>query len=331
MRRYLLCGCVCLLALASCARKGDLPPDEVLRQAALASANLQSARFTLSADISAQGKLPVNGKLTLGGVLQQGGKNVQTQVSVDATVGSSDARTRVQAQAEVVNEEKQDLYFNVHSLTVEPDSSALNTAALQPFIGHWWKIPQAASSAVNITSDPRFLRAQAEVVTVTADRGLTRINGHDAYLYDVTIDPVKLLSLMRASSEAQGRTFDEQGIRAQLAQYAAAGQLWIDARTFYVQRIRWTITSVPGAASPLTAHLSADLRDHDAAPAVQVPVDAMVFPRGSALQQVLGGSGSAAVAPQTQSSEEGFFDQMFREQVPSDTSGDTSSFSGYTP
>lgn len=294
MRRVFLCGCCAVLLLTSCGKKGDLPPSEVLRRAALASSGLRSARYDVQADFD--GAMPaMNGRasLQLSGVLQDGGKETQVTATLEGEMDQEGEHRTLSLEGQAITRSQSDWFFLLQQLDVEPPLDDRQTAMLTQVAGQWWKVENVSDAeALSVTPDPQLLRAQSEVVIVTKDGGIETINGHEAYRYDVTIDPDKLVAFMQKVSESNGNTFNAASAKAELANYEATGQVWIDAKTFYVHRLSWNIRTklyVQGHGG-LSIVLTANLKDHDAAPAIVEPQDARLFPRENFMRFALTGS-----------------------------------------
>lgn len=267
-----------LLLLSACARLGTLSPEEVLRRATAASARLQSVAYDARVVVAARGPAPA-GDITgdLRGVLAQAGRQAAMSADVRGSVDRSGAKTTFQLSADAVHDAR-DLYVLVHTMTVNPVPSVLR--GIGGLLGKWWKIPvdgPSMAGATALTPDPLLLRAQADVVTVTADHGHALVNGREVYRYAVTIDPEKLIAFLAARAEETGRPFDAVAARKELARYDAAGELWIDVHNFLLHRLAWTITA-KDASTAQRVHFAADLRQHDAAPPVTVPSDAAILP-----------------------------------------------------
>lgn len=267
-----------LLLLSACARLGTLSPEEVLRRATAASARLQSVAYDARVDIASRGPAPAADiTADLRGVLAQAGRQASVSADVRGSVPRGGATTTFQLTADAVRDGR-DLYVLVHTLTVNPVPPALR--GIGNLLGRWWMIPgdgPSVAGAPALTPDPLLLRAQADVVTVTADRGHALVNGREVYRYAVAIDAEKLIAFLAARAQEEGRPFDAASARKELTRYDAAGELWIDVHNFLLHRLAWTVTA-DGQPTAQRVHFAADLRQHDAAPPVTVPSDAAILP-----------------------------------------------------
>ncbi len=293
MRRILLCGCLSLLVLSSCAKQGAYPPDEVLRRAALASAQLQSALF----DVHADGDGLVSGSalrasLALQGTLQQGGKENAFHAVLTGNTDQKNIHYEFSADADVASAANGDMAFQMHTAAITPPSALLQDGMTEQLLGKWWSLPSGRKdAAAAITPDPALLRAQSQVVKVTQDRGLETLDGDPMYHYAVAIDPAKLLTFLQQVAQEKGETFDAAQAAADLGKYRATGELWIDAQTWYVHRLSWDIRTV-ASSGPLVFHvtLTANLHDQDKAPAIAYPKDTTPFSLGALMQHIMTGS-----------------------------------------
>lgn len=262
----------------------------------MASQELRSATYELTADLDGKAAdVGVRGTLKLKGTLQQGGKENQFNLQLDGTAEQKGSHYAFKADADLASEANGDFSFFLRSAQMDPPHPLLKPEVLSRLLGKWWKIPSGQKDASpSVTPDPRLLRAQSEVVSVTRDRGLDTIDGADAYHYDVAIDPQKFIAFLRETARQKGDSFDPEAVARDLGAYTASGELWIDAKTFYVHRLSWHIQNARSdAPATLTLSIRADLRDHDKAVPIVFPKGAQEFPRGHFLEGILGaGSGT---------------------------------------
>ncbi len=272
-----------ILLLSGCRRAGDLSPAEVLQRSMTAGAQLQSVDYEGTASLSqATPPMTLQATAKLQGTLSHGGQQTAFSVDIEGTTKRIGQSAKAFHFSSDVVSESQNLF--VRARTVSP--ALLPSGAGQEVINVWWSIPgEKPSSVQSLTPDPQFLRAQAAVVTVTGDKGLVSINGRDAYRYAVTIDPERLVALMKSTAEQQGKPFDEPTTRSQFARYDTIGELWIDAGTFFPLRLQWTITSKENPPAE-RIEFAADLRHHNAAAPIVLPENPQILDR-SLLQNIL--------------------------------------------
>lgn len=295
MRRLVTITIIGVLFLSACRREGDLTSAEVLRRATLESMTLQSADVTLHVDLSVRKTgLLAQGNALLQGRLGHGGQQAAFAVNAQGSLATTGAPAVFTLAADGVLDGK-DAYLHIRSLSSEPPHPSLTGSGT--LLNQWWKFAglMGDGNAQSLTPDPRFLRAQAEVVTVTRDDGLVDVSGHDAYQYQVAIDPDRLVALLQKAAQEEGREFDEQKVRADIGRYTATGEMWIDAETFVVHALSWTVLSKDDPRT-LTLTLRADLRNHNVAGPVAAPDDAKPLTTDTLLQFLLPFSG-APVAP----------------------------------
>ncbi len=278
MNRTLPCLGLAVLALASCARRSELAPEEVLRRAMLASNQLQSAAFTVDLDLEA--RMPDftgSADIRLQGVLQDGGRETAFSATGQGTMRQGEATFAASASADVVSERNKDLYLYLKELTLTPPHPQWTPEVLSSLLNQWWIFPsRREAEIVPLSPDPSLLRAQAEIVSVTADKGIARRNDHDSHHYLVTIDPQKLAAFVERVSARNGQTTDSAALLAELQNYTARGELWIDAATFVVREISWVIKPVNDGA-PYALTITVMLDEYNAAQSITYPTDAKPF------------------------------------------------------
>lgn len=287
MKRFTVFAACSLALLAGCSRSPQqqqqaLPSQEVLQKAAQASLALESARYELAGtfDTSDANDVKTKGTVNLRGVLQERGEQIQFDADISASTAHPEGDSVFAGNVSVVVAGSRDLYVRLNSFSAEGPNPVFNDRLVQQFSGKWWRVPtredQAAS--VTLTPDPSLLHAQAQVVTVSRDRGLMELRGRSTYHYDVAVDPEKLVEYLGQVAAQREEPFDEQGVRQSIAELDATGELWIDAETYYVQRLQWNIKQVVSSTGQAVgAAFSADFFDHDAAPAVDLPEGAVEF------------------------------------------------------
>lgn len=284
--RRLTTTMVALPLMVACSRAvpSTVPPEEVLRRAAVASQSLTSARMTLSGEYAyrtAGADAPaVKGNVDLSGILQDGGRQAQLHVRLHADVRVSPGESFVlDGDGAVIVLEQDRAYLRVDALSSDPDT-LFAPELLQDVLGTWWELPPAreTGAVAEITPEPRLLRMQSDVVTVERDRGEVSYAGQQAHHYEVRVDPVKLRAFLEEEARQRGASLDQQVLEGLLAGLAASGELWIDARTYALLRARWIIADLPvNADGRLSLELDLAFTDHGNAPPVRPPEDARPF------------------------------------------------------
>lgn len=298
MRRTLSYGTLVLFCLTSCVRHGPLASDEVLRRAAQQVQALNSAHVAGTVTMhSSEANIEKSVVLTADGVLQNGGKQLSLGIDIKASTSGSDGKSVV-SHVDVIVMSPSETYLRLMSFDATPKSADLTTE-LDPLLGKWWRLqdPKAAAHTQDVSPDPVLLRAQSQVLAVTNDLGLTRIAGSDAYHYTIGIDPVRLEAFLKAQAAAQGKTASPSTIAALSAMLTGAtGEISIDAETFFIRALTWSIPHM--GSGPVSLELSLDT--YNAAPAVVPPESAEPLdPR------ILSGLSFAGLAPATLPEESG--------------------------
>ena len=285
MRRLVAASASVLLLLVGCSHEkieSQLPPEEVLRNAARASLTLESARYELNGNftVTDANDVATTGHVQLNGVLQDSGNQIQFGAVVGVTTPGEPANSVFSADVDVIVAGKQDLYVKLNEFSADGPNQLFNDQLVQQFSGKWWNLPSREDqlSFVSITPDPRLLNAQAQVVKVLKDRGMSSIHERSAYRYDVAIDSEKLIAYLRESVTEKGEQFDEEATRSSIENLSAEGEIWIDAETYYVQRLKWNVTqSVNEASKDFSINFTVDFLDHDNAESIDIPTDAELF------------------------------------------------------
>ena len=291
MRRFVLPIVSGLLLLSACNRAGSLAPTDVLNRATSAAADLQSAEYDVQVDFGINNKtVDATATAALHGAVARGGQESAFSLTLKASSKRAGQSTTVDLAGDVVTDAK-NVFVQLHTLAISPETTALHNS--KDMLNKWWQIARddTGASLHTLTPDPSFLRAQSAVVTVTKDKGIETVNGRDAYHYLVTIDPERLLALMKTSAEARGTAFDATATRAELAQYNANGELWIDAETFVLHKLSWTVTS---KETPPAMHLqfTVGLGKHNQAGPIAIPTKATPFQPELLIQRLLSSPGA---------------------------------------
>lgn len=261
----------------------ELEPQEVLHKTAESAQKLDSAQYIITADFSLDSgnTWQAEGVVRMDGVLQNAGEVVSVQSDVTAEVTDvTDGEYTMDGTIELVVLGDNDVYMNLHSLRTQPSSALFKPEMIGAIAGTWWKLPSqsAAPQSASITPDPRLLQAQAEVVTVTKNNGITEFAGVPAYHYDVALDTEKLMTYVAAIARDKGETVDIAEIRSSLANVKGNGEIWIDAETFFIHKLVWNIESLPqSTVGTADIALTLTLRNHNNAPTVVPPTEAKVF------------------------------------------------------
>ncbi len=276
---------VLCFALVACSKQvsvePQITPQEVLHRATLAVQTLESAQYVLQGDFDMKtDRLSTLGTVRMDGMLADGGEQLQFQLDITAEVASSQGDSSISGLLEVVVISEDEVYMNVHSLNSQPSSAFFRPEMISALAGKWWLLSENDNPPLvkTVTPDPRLLQAQAQVVTVTRDRGITQLSGRDVHHFDVTLDKQKLTKYLAALAQEKGQEFDASKTMQTVDDIQASGQLWIDAETYYVQKINWVVQSMPlennGTAS---IAFTITFRNQNSAPTILPPQGAKLF------------------------------------------------------
>ncbi len=279
--------CLLFVLLLTACNQGEqipeLPSEEVLQNAARATQELASAQFNANGtfDLKVENAWNLSGKGSMEGVLNNGGDQVQFSVSIEGVSTNQDEPFSFMGSADVIVGGPQEYYLKLNSVAAEPMNMFMQPGILSLVLNKWWILPQeeGAETAAPLTPDPRLLHAQAEVVTVTESHGIEKIGERNVYHYTTTVDPEKLADYLEVVSEERGEEFDRDEIFEIVNEGSASGEIWIDAETFFVHKLKWKIKPIVLADSTqeISGEFTVNLWNHNQALEIQLPNDAMLF------------------------------------------------------
>ncbi|MEK7591546.1 MAG: hypothetical protein AAB489_05080 [Patescibacteria group bacterium] len=275
MRRLFLCGSA-LITLASCASQSLLPPEEVLKRASAKTQELESTRYRAEGQISSLPQSDAVLHFLVEGILQNRGAQSSLTLAADGSFSDGKDSYDIQGTLELFLAFGSETYLKLSSLTVDPEHPMLKKAALDRFLGAWWKIPEDAQTS-GVTPDPSLLQAQSKVITVVEDKGIVTMAGRRAYHYRVAIDREKLRAYLEKVSEERGEEYDQSKTEEMLAAYSADGEIWIDAETFHIQRLSWRIDPLDQTGKAYAIRFDVTFSDTNAALEISPPVDFELF------------------------------------------------------
>lgn len=285
LRRMFPLAAIALPLLLGCTRVGELAPPEVLRRSVQRSSTLTSVRFEAQAELEYRRPgAEADARASIRGSMAQGGQQAEFSGAVDGSLMRDETRHTLHAEGDMITEYQRDVYVVLRALDITPLPEIL--AGVTGVLGTWWNVgvgdsrPRAIPQQV--TPDPLLLRAQAESITVTKDDGLVTVRGRDAYHYAVRIDPDTLQTFVQKAVRERGSAM---GVAAEdVRRYDVRGEVWIDAQTFDLVRLRW---DVHDERSGLTVRILAAFTDHDRAPPIVPPSQSTLVPRGRLLELLL--------------------------------------------
>lgn len=260
----------------------SLSPEEVLKRTATAAQSLESAQYTATGEFDAREghKWRADGSLRMDGAMLGGGKQMRMQLDTESLYHDGEGDHAIDATLEVLVIGKNEVYMNLHSFTAQPGSNLFRPELIGAVASKWWLLPPGDTlpAGSTVTPDPSLLHAQSAVVSVTRDRGLEEVRGRMSHHYDVEINHEKLVAYLSKVAEERGEEFSVADVEDQFEAMDADGQLWIDAETYYIQRLRWVVESLPlESGGKASLSFTVDFRDHNQAPPLSPPEDFELF------------------------------------------------------
>lgn len=255
------------LVLTACLRPPALSPEEVLERAALAGQRLDSSAFTV--DLDGTYRDPKSNSLIgltfdAQGIFGGSGREMSADIAVGMHWGEADTTNAIDFRGSVAVVDDTETYVRIDSMEGDAGESVMPITDFSQYVGRWVALPSDNERpAVRLTPDPYLLKAQTAVVTVLKDNGVTRIGDRRMYHYMVAVDRDEL----RKTAEKAGRS--------DLESIEATGELWIDADTFYLHKAKWDVSALPMLEGIAQAHIIVALSEHDAAPPVRIPAEAV--------------------------------------------------------
>lgn len=271
-----------ILLLAACTPKlPELPAEEVLRRATLSAQSTAAAAFAADGTMTFSGGVfgEGTGQLHAEGLFQDSGNTIATTVNLALSFRDEEGReTQAHAIFETILVQGKRLYLQVHQLESPSVAGLFDPALVSALIGTWWifDAPEEGTPT-SVTPSARLLQAQASVVRVTRDLGVTTLEGVPAYHYAVAIDPERFLEYARELHRESEQPLDEDRLRSELAGLQATGELWIRADDFSVLQMAWAIPALPMPDQSLLA-VQSTLRVKDAAGAAPIVIPAEARP-----------------------------------------------------
>ncbi len=281
MKRILLIVLVPIF-LTSCEQVEKLPADEVLKRSAAASKDLTSANFNLKGTYAFENadKFSVNGNLEIKGVFQRKGEDVEGLIKTNARIPKGKKVISTDIEAEVISITGSDPFVKLNKLSVGPYFPLFSPDIVERLEGQWWRIPadDAPRPEQSISPDPALLHIQSEVVDVVSDHGFSSVKRKLAYHYEVIINPEKLKAYLETMSSEMENGMNQEAIESLVNGMEARGEIWIDAETFYLNRIRWTIAPFNiSESSKLALSFVITLSNINSAPDIKIPEGAKPF------------------------------------------------------
>lgn len=281
MKRLLLFVLVPIF-LTSCEQVEKLSADEVLKMSAAASKNLASANFNIKGTYAFENedRFSVNGNLEAEGVFQRKGEDVAGLIKTNARIPKGKKVISADIEAEVISITGSDPFVKLNKLAVGPYFPLFSPDIVKRLEGQWWRIPSddASRPEQSISPDPALFHIQSQVVDVVSDHGFSSVNRKRAYHYEVIIDHEKLKTYLETLSSEIENGMTQEAIESLVKGMEARGEIWIDAETFYLNRIRWTIAPFNiTESSKLALSFVITFSNINSAPDIKIPEGARPF------------------------------------------------------
>jgi hypothetical protein len=259
------------VALASCSGGPTLPPADVLSRAAAAGRELESVEFMGNAEFGQEAlESSTEGTVKFQGRMQNGGDQVALSVTFSFFADGPPAST-MNGDLEVIVAGPAEMYVNVHILDSDPPHPLLGSPLVMLLMNQWWRIPSQTGSLVSpVTPDPKLLHMQTDVISVTEDKGYETVRGRKSHHYKIAIDPEKLKKFLEKTDPEADIASWEAFIEAS----DAKGEVWIDAETYVIHQLQWTIRSKADTAESMSLDLKVDFSNHNRSEPILPPENA---------------------------------------------------------
>lgn len=242
-------------------------PQEVISRSVRATQAMRSVQFNLSGQVHFWSlQLSVDGAVTASGATAEGGKSVFAAVGFDGELGQGDMKAPASAEADLSLLPSGELAVRVRALDGLPFDIIFPSAQRDAMLDRWVRLV-AGSTGTVVTPEPRLLDAQAESIAVTEDLGETTIRGVKVQHYRVAIDKQKFAAYLARAGAERGETASF----AWFENLAADGEIWIDAETALVHRIRWSVVDPKG--NNFSFNVTVDLTEHGTAAPPEAPTN----------------------------------------------------------
>ncbi|MBU0458177.1 hypothetical protein KJ652_05640 [Patescibacteria group bacterium] len=289
LKRFLLIIPLALLT-SSCTPVEHLPSDEVLSRSAKANQNMKSSEFDLNAQYGFEilNILNIDGELYLEGTLQQSGEQIHFVIDNTSKIIQGDEPMDVQFNGEVITGQSTDTMIRIYDIKTNPLYPLFTSEKVEKLRGQWWRLPsdETQSQDKMLTPDTQMIRTQSEVVNVIADLGFDFVGKRRMYHYQTAVDPEKLNSYLTELSKRSPNEINFEEITDLVKMLDAKGEIWIDAQTFRMHKIKWSFAQI-SLSEAVTASLSFTMifSEYNQAKPIDIPVDAIPLTQEYILKQ----------------------------------------------
>lgn len=228
-------GFCAVLSLVSCraALPRPVPPEEAVRRMLVRNALLDSVSFDtdLRLDSSA-----LSGSLALTGSLLRGGAEFAAAGTISIEKPQVGRWISLTGPISFVSDGDGTIAFRTQGLTGELADS-LHRSFVGGIDGRWWNLSSGTGARTEQSeSSPDAAQINALVSAVNVIKGSDILRAEDGeYEYRITV------GLSSGSSLVQRERLGETDIN---------GELWIDARSFVLRRVRWNVKNIELPLAP---------------------------------------------------------------------------------
>jgi hypothetical protein len=222
----------------------------------------------------------LSGELEVDGVLQNGGEQAALNTDVNMEWQGADGVNTFYGEVEVRVTGKDEVYIRVDTMDVDSIYMPFTDEFITSLQNQWWMLPSDGSEtspAEEVAARPGILHAQAEVVRVVRNRGVQKINGRNAYHYDVDLNKEKFLTFLERTAQENNKEFKAEDMMEFVNSIEGKGKLWIDTENFYLHRADWDVKLSPKDGDELSFSFSVTLSDHNVDVAISPPEGAQIF------------------------------------------------------
>lgn len=192
------------------------------------------------------------------------------------------------------------MYLKVRRLESPATKGFFDPTLVSDFLDTWWIFDAHEEAApASVTPSVRLLQAQARVVHVTRDLGVTTLEDVPVYHYAVAIDPERFLEYARELHREGEEPLDEIQVQSDLASLQAIGELWIRADDFSVLQMAWEIPALPMPdGSLLSVAFTLQWKNASGTAPIVIPADAKPFSAQDLLPSDAYGEGKEVRLPE---------------------------------
>jgi hypothetical protein len=199
----------------------------------------------------------------------------QEQMQMAFRIDGNVNKQPITVEADIILAGPQEAYVRVRTLSSTDPASIFRSPFFNLILNQWWKLPSEDRSTpgMSVTPDPRLLEMQMKAMRVTKDHGMAEIDGRLSYHYELALDEQTLMTFLEEVAKERKEPFDREEWENTFKGVEMTGTAWIDAQTFYLNRLQWNAVSTD-AQKPWKGTLEMNFSDHDKAPPIAPPTGA---------------------------------------------------------